>query len=47
MFVEIYDEALEHLIFAGSDIFLCSSFYGPSLQIAVRKNFFYFPLLLS
>uniref|UniRef100_A0A0E0K6L1 starch synthase n=1 Tax=Oryza punctata TaxID=4537 RepID=A0A0E0K6L1_ORYPU len=36
MFVEIYDEALEHLIFAGSDIFLCSSFYDPSLQIAMR-----------
>uniref|UniRef100_A0A0E0NMI4 starch synthase n=1 Tax=Oryza rufipogon TaxID=4529 RepID=A0A0E0NMI4_ORYRU len=36
MFVEIYDEALEHLIFAGSDIFLCSSFYDPSLQIAIR-----------
>uniref|UniRef100_I1P5C9 starch synthase n=1 Tax=Oryza glaberrima TaxID=4538 RepID=I1P5C9_ORYGL len=36
MFVEIYDEALEHLIFAGSDIFLCSSFYDPLLQIAMR-----------
>ncbi|KAF0933460.1 hypothetical protein E2562_018555 [Oryza meyeriana var. granulata] len=36
MFIEKYDEALEHLIFAGSNIFLCSSFYDPSLQIAMR-----------
>ncbi|XP_006649149.1 probable starch synthase 4, chloroplastic/amyloplastic [Oryza brachyantha] len=36
MFIETYDEALEHLIFAGSDIFMCSSFHDPSLQIAIR-----------
>uniref|UniRef100_A0A0D9VMF1 Protein kinase domain-containing protein n=1 Tax=Leersia perrieri TaxID=77586 RepID=A0A0D9VMF1_9ORYZ len=35
IFIEMYDEALEHLIFAGSDIFLCSS-TDPSLQIVMR-----------
>ncbi|XP_062221624.1 uncharacterized protein LOC133920970 isoform X2 [Phragmites australis] len=35
-FVEAYDEALAHLIFAGSDIILCSSFQDPSLQIAMK-----------
>uniref|UniRef100_A0A0A9EN53 starch synthase n=1 Tax=Arundo donax TaxID=35708 RepID=A0A0A9EN53_ARUDO len=35
-FVEVSDEALAHLIFAGSDIMLCSSFQDPSLQIAMK-----------
>ncbi|CAL4967549.1 unnamed protein product [Urochloa decumbens] len=35
-FVEEYDETLEHLIYAGSDIILCSSFEDPSLQIAMK-----------
>ncbi|TVU27791.1 hypothetical protein EJB05_19292 [Eragrostis curvula] len=35
-FVEVYDEALVHLIFAGSDIILCSSFQDRSLQIAIK-----------
>lgn len=35
-FVEAYDEALAHLIYAGSDIILCSSFQDPSLQIAMK-----------
>ncbi|KAF8691683.1 hypothetical protein HU200_040069 [Digitaria exilis] len=33
-FIEEYDETLAHLIYAGSDIILCSSFEDPSLQIA-------------
>jgi glucan phosphorylase len=37
-FVEAYDEALAHLIYAGSDIILCSSFQDPSLQIAVCET---------
>uniref|UniRef100_A0A0A9D535 starch synthase n=1 Tax=Arundo donax TaxID=35708 RepID=A0A0A9D535_ARUDO len=35
-FVEVSDEALAHLIFAGSDIMLCSSFQDPSLQVAMK-----------
>ncbi|KAL6911320.1 hypothetical protein ACP4OV_000125 [Aristida adscensionis] len=35
-FVEVYNEALAHLIFAGSDIILCSSFHEPSLHVAVK-----------
>ncbi|CAD6249043.1 unnamed protein product [Miscanthus lutarioriparius] len=35
-FVEAYDEALAHLIYAGSDIILCSSFQDPSLQTAMK-----------
>nr|TKW42165.1 hypothetical protein SEVIR_1G365600v2 [Setaria viridis] len=35
-FVEEYNETLAHLIYAGSDIILCSSFEDPSLQIAVK-----------
>ncbi|KAL6591465.1 hypothetical protein ACP70R_049968 [Stipagrostis hirtigluma subsp. patula] len=34
-FVEV-DEALAHLIFAGSDVILCASFHGPSLHIAIK-----------
>jgi len=37
-FVEAYDEALAHLIYAGSDIILCSSFQDPSLQTAVCET---------
>ncbi|CAN6274034.1 unnamed protein product [Urochloa humidicola] len=35
-FVAEYDEALAHLIYAGSDIILCSSFEDPSVQIAMK-----------
>lgn len=35
-FIEIYDESLAHLLFAGSDIILCSSIHDPSLQIAMK-----------
>ncbi|KAK8454634.1 hypothetical protein SEVIR_4G007401v4 [Setaria viridis] len=35
-FVEGYNETFAHLIYAGSDIILCSSFEDPSLQIAVK-----------
>jgi len=35
-FIEEYDETLAHLIYAGSDIILCSSFEDPSLQIAMK-----------
>nr|CAB3451433.1 unnamed protein product [Digitaria exilis] len=35
-FIEEYDETLAHLIYAGSDIILCSSFEDPSLQIAIK-----------
>ncbi|XP_021314540.1 probable starch synthase 4, chloroplastic/amyloplastic isoform X4 [Sorghum bicolor] len=35
-FVEAYDESLAHLIYAGSDIILCSSFEDPSLQTAMK-----------
>jgi len=37
-FIEEYDETLAHLIYAGSDIILCSSFEDPSLQIAVCEH---------
>jgi hypothetical protein len=37
-FVEEYNETLAHLIYAGSDIILCSSFEDPSLQIAVCES---------
>ncbi|KAJ1281531.1 hypothetical protein BS78_04G313100 [Paspalum vaginatum] len=35
-FIKVYDEALAHLIYAGSDIILCSSFQDQSLQIAMK-----------
>ncbi|KAK3159410.1 hypothetical protein QOZ80_2AG0149770 [Eleusine coracana subsp. coracana] len=35
-FVEVYNEAFVHLIFAGSDIILCSSFQDRSLQTAIK-----------
>ncbi|CAN6239110.1 unnamed protein product [Urochloa humidicola] len=35
-FIEEYDKTLAHLIYAGSDIILCSSFEDPSLQIAMK-----------
>ncbi|KAI5684405.1 hypothetical protein M9H77_05633 [Catharanthus roseus] len=35
-FVNKYDEALLHLIFAGSDIMLCPSFDDPVLQLPVK-----------
>ncbi|CAL5020128.1 unnamed protein product [Urochloa decumbens] len=35
-FIEEYDETLAHLIYAGSDIILCSSFEDSSLQIAMK-----------
>lgn len=31
-----YDEALSHLIFAGSDIILCQSFHDPLLQVPLK-----------
>ena len=37
-FIEEYDETLPHLVYAGSDIILCSSFEDPSLQIAVCEH---------
>ena len=44
-FIEEYDETLPHLVYAGSDIILCSSFEDPSLQIAVCESIlFLFPL---
>ncbi|KAK6923211.1 Starch synthase, catalytic domain [Dillenia turbinata] len=35
-FVDKYDEALSHLIFAGSDIILCQSFHDPVLQVPLK-----------
>ncbi|XP_020113451.1 probable starch synthase 4, chloroplastic/amyloplastic isoform X4 [Ananas comosus] len=35
-FIEKYDDALAHLILAGSDIFLCSSFHDPWLQMPLK-----------
>ncbi|XP_044470745.1 probable starch synthase 4, chloroplastic/amyloplastic isoform X2 [Mangifera indica] len=35
-FLDIYDEALAHLIFAGSDIILCQSFHDPVLQVPLK-----------
>ncbi|XP_031263716.1 probable starch synthase 4, chloroplastic/amyloplastic isoform X2 [Pistacia vera] len=35
-FFDIYDEALAHLIFAGSDIILCQSFHDPVLQVPLK-----------
>nr|KJB18123.1 hypothetical protein B456_003G034900 [Gossypium raimondii] len=32
-----YDEALSHLVFAGSDIMLCHSFHDPLLQVPVSS----------
>ncbi|KAB2036902.1 hypothetical protein ES319_D03G034700v1 [Gossypium barbadense] len=31
-----YDEALSHLVFAGSDIILCHSFHDPLLQVQLK-----------
>ncbi|XP_056173376.1 uncharacterized protein LOC115685240 isoform X2 [Syzygium oleosum] len=35
-FIDRYDEALSHLIFAGSDIILCQSFEDPTLQVPMK-----------
>ncbi|XP_028074867.1 probable starch synthase 4, chloroplastic/amyloplastic isoform X2 [Camellia sinensis] len=35
-FLNEYDEALSHLIFAGSDIILCQSFDDPVLQVPLK-----------
>ncbi|XP_059642436.1 probable starch synthase 4, chloroplastic/amyloplastic isoform X2 [Cornus florida] len=35
-FLNKYDEALSHLIFAGSDIILCQSFDDPVLQVPLK-----------
>lgn len=35
-FFPTYDEALLHLVFAGSDIILCQSFVDPTDEIPVR-----------
>ncbi|XP_052196115.1 probable starch synthase 4, chloroplastic/amyloplastic [Diospyros lotus] len=35
-FLNEYDEALSHLIFAGSDIVLCQSFHDPLLQVPLK-----------
>ncbi|KAF8017560.1 hypothetical protein BT93_H2669 [Corymbia citriodora subsp. variegata] len=35
-FIDGYDEALSHLIFAGSDIILCQSFEDPTLQVPMK-----------
>ncbi|XP_077219550.1 UDP-Glycosyltransferase superfamily protein [Tasmannia lanceolata] len=35
-FINEYDEALSHLILAGSDIILCPSFHDPVLQIPLK-----------
>lgn len=35
-FINKYDEALLHLIFAGSDIILCQSFHDPLLQVPLK-----------
>ncbi|KAI3423137.1 Glyco_transf_5 domain-containing protein [Psidium guajava] len=35
-FVDGYDEALSHLILAGSDIILCQSFEDPTLQVPMK-----------
>ncbi|XP_010254668.1 PREDICTED: probable starch synthase 4, chloroplastic/amyloplastic isoform X2 [Nelumbo nucifera] len=35
-FINKYDEALLHLMFAGSDIMLCSSFLDPVLQVPLK-----------
>ena len=37
-FLNEYDEALPHLVFAGSDIILCQSFDDPVLQVPVCVN---------
>lgn len=46
-FLNKYDEALAHLVFAGSDIMLCPSF-DDTLQVPVsgfRKSLIFFNLL--
>ncbi|XP_038697626.1 probable starch synthase 4, chloroplastic/amyloplastic isoform X3 [Tripterygium wilfordii] len=35
-FINKYDEALSHLIFAGSDIMLCQSFHDPVFQVPLK-----------
>ncbi|CAK7339679.1 unnamed protein product [Dovyalis caffra] len=35
-FINKYDEALLHLIFAGSDIILCQTFHDPLLQVPLK-----------
>ncbi|XP_021632907.1 probable starch synthase 4, chloroplastic/amyloplastic isoform X2 [Manihot esculenta] len=35
-FINKYDEAVSHLIFAGSDIILCQSFHDPLLQVPLK-----------
>ncbi|KAM1405766.1 hypothetical protein ACFXTH_000532 [Malus domestica] len=38
-FIDGNDEALSHLVFAGSDIILCQSFHDPGLQVPVSSLF--------
>lgn len=35
IFIKEYEEAMSHLIFAGSDVILCQSFDDPVLQVPV------------
>ncbi|XP_048426539.1 probable starch synthase 4, chloroplastic/amyloplastic isoform X2 [Pyrus x bretschneideri] len=35
-FIDGNDEALSHLVFAGSDIILCQSFHDPDLQVPLK-----------
>ncbi|KAM1818804.1 hypothetical protein ACFX11_000561 [Malus domestica] len=35
-FIDGNDEALSHLVFAGSDIILCQSFHDPGLQVPLK-----------
>lgn len=37
-FINKYDEALSHLILAGSDIILCQSFHDAVLQVPVSES---------
>jgi hypothetical protein len=36
-FINGLDEALSHLVFAGSDIIMCQSFHDPLLQVPVNS----------
>ncbi|KAF3439141.1 hypothetical protein FNV43_RR17416 [Rhamnella rubrinervis] len=36
LFISGHDEALSHLVFAGSDIILCQSFHDPVLQVPLK-----------
>ncbi|KAK9110811.1 hypothetical protein Sjap_018871 [Stephania japonica] len=35
-FIDTHDEALSHLVLAGSDIMLCTSFHDPTMQIPFK-----------